>query len=65
MEDQTYMLRDQLAGALLEFANTPLDKKTAQRIAEQALTNVSFENEQLAHKGLNWFAKELVKRLSL
>jgi hypothetical protein len=57
------MLAEELSIAIEKFSNRRIPSNHAQKIAEIAVRNVDFNNSTLAHKGINWFAKDLLKKI--
>jgi hypothetical protein len=57
------LLTNQLADALVKYSDKRLSSDIAEKVANIALKNVDFSNSTLAHKGINWFAKDLLKRI--
>lgn len=53
-------LINELAKALMKFSNNKLSDIQAKKIAQIAIGNIDFNNSALAHKGLNWYAREIV-----
>lgn len=53
-------LRNELTKALMKFSNNKLSDVQANKIAQIAIGNIDFNNSALAHKGLNWYAREIV-----
>lgn len=56
-------LTNQLAEALIKFSEKRLDSSKAYKIASVVLDKIDFSNPTLSHKGINWFAKDLLKRI--
>ena len=53
-------LVNELSKALIKFSNDKLENSQAKRIAEIAIKNIDFNNSALAHKGVNWYAREII-----
>lgn len=53
-------LINELTKALMKFSNNKLSDIQAKKIAQIAIGNIDFNNSALAHKGLNWYAREIV-----
>lgn len=53
-------LVNELSKALIKFSNDKLENSQAKRIAEIAIKNIDFNNSVLAHKGVNWYAREII-----
>lgn len=53
-------LINELTKALMKFSNNKLSDVQANKIAQIAIGNIDFNNSALAHKGLNWYAREIV-----
>lgn len=58
------LLARQLSEALEKFSGNKISTETANKVADMALRNVDFSNSTLAHKGINWYAKELLKKIN-
>ncbi|GGD07655.1 hypothetical protein [Pontibacillus salipaludis] len=63
MERNKWMLKDELSEALVRFSEGKLSNEYAREIANITLQNVDFNNSALAHKGVNWFAKDLLRKI--
>ena len=61
-ENQT-LLAEELTNALIKFSQEKLSPVLANKVATLAVENVDFTNSALAHKGINWYAKDLLKRI--
>lgn len=53
-------LEVELSLALTKFSNGKLDINKATEIAKGTMKNIDFSNSAIAHKGINWFAKEII-----
>ncbi len=58
------LLTFQLSEALVKFSNERISSDNAQKVANIALKNVDFSNSALSHKGINWYAKDLLKKIN-
>lgn len=58
------MQRD-FAVALVKFSSGALNSSVAEQISEQIIPKLDFNNSSLAHKGLNWYAKEVLSKLDM
>lgn len=61
-------IKTEMAKALIRFSGNKLSETKAAELSEKAaliFAKAIEENEILAHKGLNWYAKELLKSLKL
>ncbi|PEZ29499.1 hypothetical protein [Bacillus cereus] len=57
-------LSKQLSNALVNFSEGKLRDSDAEKIAYVTIQNIDFSNSALAHKGINWFAKEILKKIN-
>ena len=58
-------LTNDLATALLSLSKGKLDAGRALAIAKKSVSNIDLKNSALAHKGTNWYAKEIIKVLGI
>lgn len=58
-----YTIESELTNALMRFSFGRLTVEEAKKKAEIAAKNWDSSNEILAHKGLNWYAKQIVAKL--
>lgn len=49
-----------LSLALVNFSNGKISVPESVNLAREAMKNIDFSNSALAHKGINWFAKEIL-----
>lgn len=63
MTTQKYTIENELTNALLRFSFGRLTVDEAKKKAKIAAKNWDSSNEMLAHKGLNWYAKQIVAKL--
>lgn len=61
-EDQTLLVKE-LTSALIKYSQDKLPRVTANKVAMLAVKNIDFNNSTLAHKGINWYAKDLLKSI--
>lgn len=54
-----------LSDALVRFSHGKVSDEKAKKIAEIAIKNIDFENPFFNHKGINWYAKELLDIVDL
>ena len=54
-------IESEIAKALIIFSNGKLTPDQARAKAAEVAPNFDLENEMLAHKGLNWYVKEILK----
>lgn len=59
------LLSNELSEALLKFSSNKISVSMADKIADVALKNIDFSNSALSHKGINWYAKDLLKRMKI
>lgn len=53
-------IEDDLSLALVKFSHGKLDINQSRDLARVAIKKLDFSNSALAHKGVNWFAKEII-----
>lgn len=58
-----YSIQDELAKALYKFSYGRLTIVQAEKRAEEVMKNFDPQNEGLAHKGINWYAKQILKSM--
>ena len=58
-----YSIQDELAKALYKFSYGRLTVNQAEKRAKEVMKNFDETNEGLAHKGINWYAKQIVGRM--
>ena len=58
-----YSIQDELAKALYKFSYGRLTVEQAEKRAEEVMKNFDPQNEVLAHKGINWYAKQILKSM--
>lgn len=58
-------LTSDLASALYKLSDGKLNVDSAQRMAEKSIKNIDLTNSALAHKGTNWYAKEILKVIKM
>ncbi len=56
-------LSNELSDALVKISNGRLSDGIADQIANVTIKNIDFSNSALTHKGINWFAKEILKKI--
>lgn len=61
-EDESRLV-EQLTYTLVKFSDGKLSYNKAEYIANETLKNADFTNSTLAHKGINWYAKEILKKI--
>lgn len=62
-KDEKYTIEGELTNALMRFSFGKLTLEEAKEKAAIAAKNWDSSNEALAHKGLNWYAKQIVAKL--
>jgi cysteine sulfinate desulfinase/cysteine desulfurase-like protein len=60
---KAYSMESELAKALVRFSFGRITSEEARKKAKEVVPNFDSNNEVLAHKGINWFAKELLKKM--
>ena len=63
VQKKKYTIEGELTKALLRFSFGKLTVDEAKKKAEVAAKNWDSSNEALAHKGLNWYAKQLIAKM--
>lgn len=63
MTTEKYTIESELTNALLRFSFGKLTVEEAKNKAAIAAQNWDSSNEMLAHKGLNWYAKQIISKL--
>lgn len=58
-KDITSLEKD-LSSALIRFSEGRLNDSQSKSLASKAISKIDFSNSALAHKGLNWYAKEII-----
>lgn len=61
--DVKYSIQEELAKALYRFSYGRLTVVQAEKRAEEVMKNFDTQNEGLAHKGINWYAKQILKSM--
>ena len=56
-------LTEELADALVYFSENTVTKEKADFMAKKTMESVNFDNPTLFHKGMNWLAKEVLKKM--
>jgi hypothetical protein len=63
VQEKKYTIEGELTNALLRFSFGRLTVDEAKEKAKAAAKNWDSSNEALAHKGLNWYAKQLIAKM--
>lgn len=58
---EQYTIESELAKALVRFSCGKISTEEAKAKAKEVASNFDLSNEMLAHKGINWYAKQLLK----
>lgn len=58
-----YTIESELTNALFRLSFGKLSYAQAEEKAKKVAPNFDVNNEMLAHKGINWYAKELLKQM--
>ncbi len=61
--DVKYSIQEELAKALYMFSDRKLTVEQAEERAEIVMKNLDLQNEMLGHKGVNWIAKQILKKM--
>ncbi len=59
----TKTIEKKLADALFRLSFGKLTASQAQRKASELAHNIDLTNDMIAHKGINWYAKEILKKI--
>ncbi|WP_286908970.1 hypothetical protein [Clostridium sp. UBA1652] len=54
-------LKNELSETLFKLSFGKLNYTQANNIANTAIDNIDFENSALVHKGVNWYAKQILE----
>ena len=63
VKEKRYTIESELTNALLRFSFGKLTVEEAEDRARTAAANWDSSNKALVHKGLNWYAKQIVAKL--
>lgn len=61
--EKRFLYQKELAKALYLFSDRKLTVEQAEERAEIVMRNLDFQNEGLGHKGFNWIAKQILKKM--
>ncbi|MBQ4058349.1 MAG: hypothetical protein IJD40_05400 [Lachnospiraceae bacterium] len=56
-------IENELANALFRLSFGKLTVKQAQNKSKEVASNFDIDDDMLAHKGINWYAKEVLKKM--
>lgn len=56
-------LENELSMALFRLSFGKLTSKEAKNQASRLVKNIDLDNDIIAHKGVNWYAKEVLKKM--
>ncbi len=62
-QKKKYTIESELTKALMQFSFGKLTIAEVKKKAAVAATNWDSSNEALAHKGLNWYAKQIIAKM--
>lgn len=62
-QQKRYTIESELTKALMQFSFGKLTIVEAKKKAAVAVRNWDSSNEALAHKGLNWYAKQIIAKM--
>lgn len=62
---KVYTVESELANALILFSSGKLTVGQARQKAKEIAPNYDMDNEMLAHKGINWYAKQILKKMGI
>ena len=60
---KTVTLENELATALFRLSFGKYSVVEAKEKASRLVKNIDFDNDMIAHKGVNWYAKEILKKM--
>lgn len=60
---KNYTIESELASALFRFSYGKLTVEQAEKKAKEIAPNYDTSNEMLAHKGINWYAKQVLAKM--
>ena len=60
---KTLTIQNELAKALYKFSFGRLSVEQAEKKAAQVMENFNPNDEGLAHKGINWCAKQILRKM--
>jgi len=60
---KVYTVESELANALFRLSFGKLTYEQAEEKAKKTAPKFDINNKALAHKGINWYAKELLKKM--
>ena len=58
-------LQESLAKALIKLSYDKLNMKQSKFIASKAIEKIDFKNSALMHKGVNWYAKQILNSIDI
>lgn len=58
-------IQREFAVALVKFSKGSLSVDVAESLSERVISKLDFNNSALAHKGVNWFAKDLLSKIDI
>lgn len=58
-------IQRELAIALVRFSNGELSVGKAENLSKKVVSKLDFNNSALAHKGVNWCAKDLLSKIDV
>ncbi len=59
-KEDLFLVEKRLAIALNKLSNGRLNTQLSGKIAHSAINDIDFNNPALAHKGVNWFASQII-----
>lgn len=62
---KVYMVENKIAQALFRLSGGRLTVRQAMQKAREVAPNYDLDNEMLAHKGINWYAKQILKKMNI
>lgn len=62
-QQKRYTIESELTKAFMQFSFGRLTLAEAKNKVTVAATNWDSSNEALAHKGLNWYAKQIIAKM--
>lgn len=60
-----YTVETELASALVRFSDGKMTVEEAEKKAKEVAPNYNLNDAMLAHKGINWYAKQLLAAMKI
>lgn len=65
IEKDKLVLERDLASAIIRMSKGTVTTFVAEAVANRLVPQLNFNNSAIAHKGVNWFAKEIIDNYDL